>query len=76
MYMPQKTASNCLLGMDFASKSDNNPGLQVADFVPNGFARDCLGTPQAKYNIFRALKYLRYDGGLGLPDRFGVKYMP
>ena len=76
MYMPQKTAVQCLIGLDFANKFDNNPGLQVADFIPNGFARDCLGIPQAKYNIFRTLKYLRYDGGQNLPDRFGVKYMP
>lgn len=76
MYMSQKTASNCLLGLDFANKNDNNPGLQIADFVPNGFARDFLGSPQAKYNIFRTLRYLRYDGGQNLPERFGVKYMP
>lgn len=76
MYMPQKTATRCLLGLDFANKNDNNPGLQIADFVPNGFARDCLGIPQPKHNIFRTFKYLRYDGGQSLPDRFGVKYMP
>ena len=76
MYMSQNTASKCLLGLDFANKSDNNPGLQIADFVPNGFARDCLGLPQLKHNIFRTFKYLRYDGGLKLPERFGVKYMP
>ena len=76
MYMPQNTASKYLLGLDFANKSENNPGLQIADFVPNGFARDCMGSAQTKFNIFRTLKYLRYDGGQGLPERFGVKYMP
>ena len=76
MYMSQKVASECLLGLDFANKSDNNPGLQIADFVPNGFARDYLGLPQPKYNLFRTFKYLRYDGGLNLPERFGIKYMP
>lgn len=76
MYMHKETAANCLLGLDFADKNSNNPGLQIADFVPNGFARDSLGVKQMKDGIFRTLKYLRYDGGLGLPDRFGVKYMP
>ena len=76
MYMQRATAVNCLLGMDFAKKDENDPCLQIADFIPNGFARDCLGVKQPKYNIFRTFKYLRYDGGQGLPERFGIKYMP
>ncbi len=76
MYMSQATASKCLLGMDFANKSDNNACLQIADFVPNGFARNCLGTQQKKHNIFRTFKYLLYDGGQNLPNRYGIKYMP
>lgn len=75
MYMPRKTVSEHLLGLDFTNKYDNNPGLQIADFVPNGFARELLGSAQAKQNIFRTLKYLRYDGGQGLPEKFGVKYI-
>lgn len=53
----------------------NCAGLQLADFVPNYFARDHTGKPQPKYNIFGTLKYLRYDGNVGDKDRFGVKYM-
>lgn len=76
MYASKATADKRLLGLDFAKKSENISGLQVADFVPNGFARNHLGNKQAKYNIFNTLEYHRYDGGVGQPARFGVKYMP
>lgn len=65
-----------LLGLDFVDKNDNIEGLQIADFVPNCFARDHAGIKQCKPNIFGTLKYHRYDGGTGQADRFGVKYMP
>lgn len=76
MYMSKKAAEKHLLGMDFTEKQDNNTGLQIADFIPNGFARDCAGKAQASPNIFSTLKHYRYDGNQNLPERFGVKYMP
>ncbi len=76
MYASKATAEKRLLGLDFATKSENISGLQVADFVPNGFARDHLGNSQSKYNIFSTLNHHRYDGGVGQPTRFGVKHMP
>ena len=50
--------------------------LQIADFVPLSFARDHGGKEQGNPNIFGTLKYHRYDGGIGMKDRFGIKYMP
>lgn len=76
MYMARATAEVRLLGLDFADKNDNIAGLQIADFVPNSFARDHAGSRQSKPNIFGTLKYHRYDGGIGQADRFGIKYMP
>lgn len=76
MYMARATAEARLLGLDFADKSDNIGGLQIADFVPNSFARDHAGMKQGKPNIFGTLKYHLYDGGKGQTDRFGIKYMP
>ena len=76
MYASKATVEKRLLGLDFARKSENVSGLQIADFVPNGFARDHIGNSQAKYFIFNTLKHHRYDGGVGQPTRFGVKQMP
>ena len=76
MYMAKATAEARLLGLDFVDKNDNIEGLQIADFVPNCFARDHAGIKRCKPNIFGTLKYHRYDGGTGQADRFGVKYMP
>ncbi len=76
MYMTKNAAEKRLLGIDFVDKEDNEIGLQVADFVPNSFARDHAGFAQAKPNIFSTLKYNMYDGVMGNSDRFGIKYMP
>ena len=76
MYMNIRTAEKRLLGIDFVYKDSNSAGLQVADFVPNSFARDHAGINQSQPNIFSTLKYHRYDGNQGCKDRFGIKYMP
>jgi len=60
----------------FEEKSKNSAGLQLADFVPNSFAKDHGKFPQSKNNIFGNLKYLRYDGKVNNKERFGIKYMP
>lgn len=60
----------------FPLKTANVSGLQLADFVPNPFARKAAGKPQAAFNIYQALRKSRYDGGLQKYDRFGIKYMP
>lgn len=76
MYMTKATTENGLLGLDFIEKSQNVAGLHVADFVPHSFARHFAGMSQPKQNIFNTLRFHRYDGGVGSPDRYGVKYMP
>lgn len=76
MYMNRATTERRLLGIDFVEKNQNVAGLQVADFVPHGVARHFAGMNQIKYNIFSTLRFHRYDGGIGAPDRYGVKYMP
>lgn len=75
MYISKSTTEKRLLGIDIVDKQKNCAGLQLADFVPNYFAREHTGKAQSKYNIFSTLKYLRYDGNVGDKDRFGVKYM-
>ena len=76
MYMTKEAAEKRLLGIDFVDKADNETGLQIADFVPNAFARDHAGICQPKPNIFSTLRFNLYDGGLGNKARFGIKNMP
>lgn len=76
MYMSKAASEKRLLGIDFIKKEDNCAGLQIADFVPLGFARNHAGINQGKPNIFSTLKYHRYGGNHCLPERFGIKYMP
>ena len=40
--MTKEAAEKRLLGIDFIDKSDNEAGLQIADFVPNSFAINSL----------------------------------
>lgn len=76
MYMNKHTTEKRLLGIDFVDKEQNCAGLQIADFVPLGFARDHAGINQGSPNIFSTLQYYRYDGKQNIRDRFGIKYMP
>lgn len=63
----------------FKSKKENDAGLQVADFIPSHFMINFCGNSQAKINIYRTLKLLRYSGGLtkGMiaSREFGVCYI-
>lgn len=76
MYISPFAMQTLLKDIAFPSKLDNVEGLQLADFVPNPFARHALGKQQHQFNIYRSLRQLRYDGKLSNYDRFGVKIMP
>ncbi len=76
MYINKAVTDKYLLGIDFLPKNSNCAGLQLADFIPNSFAKDHGFIPQSKYNIFGTLKYYRYDGYIENKKRFGIKYMP
>jgi len=65
-----------LKDITFPSKSENNCGLQMADFVPNGFARHYANFNEHRFNINNVLNIHRYDGGLYKPERFGIKVLP
>ena len=62
--------------ISFLLKTDNNIGLQLADFIPNPVARSCGSMVQKKYSLINPLLKRLYDGGVGLPDRFGLKIVP
>lgn len=76
MYYSKEAMSKRLLSIDFVLKSANNSALQIADFVPNYFARKHNNFKSQKFNIDKQLRTYRYDGGLNLRDKFGVKKMP
>jgi len=76
MFVNPYAMQTLLKDIDFPNKTDNIAGLQIADFVPNPFARNTLGNKQPQFNIYQALRPLRYDGGLRKFDRFGIKIMP
>lgn len=76
MYISPYAMQKHLIEINFPSKLDNNEGLQVADFIPNNFAREHGVNDRYKFNIFNSLRKTRYDGGLLKHDRFGIKVMP
>lgn len=60
----------------FEDKSNNLPGLQLADFIPNTYARKCAGIP-AKHAAFQqCVMRQAYDGGMGNRPKFGLKKIP
>lgn len=76
MFVNPQTMQLLLKEIEFPEKNSNNPGLQVADFVPNPLARNAAKKGQYKPNIYQTLRVLRYDGGVGKQTRFGVKLIP
>ncbi|NMB32737.1 MAG: DUF3800 domain-containing protein [Clostridium sp.] len=65
-----------LATISFPFKSDNNAGIQVADFIPNPLARHTSGKKQKNYTLHHHIMNKLYDGGLGRADRFGLKIIP
>ncbi|WIR73199.1 DUF3800 domain-containing protein [Lactiplantibacillus plantarum] len=69
-YLVQKHLNNVL----FRKKTNNDPGLQIADFVPNNFARKIAD--KNTNSIGRILLNRRYDGMISKPEYFGVRFIP
>lgn len=60
----------------FVDKTNNLPGLQLADFIPNTYARKCAGIT-AKHTAFQqCVMRQAYDGGMGNRSKFGLKKIP
>lgn len=67
------TLQERLSTINFAIKSENIIGLQLADFIPNPLARLALGKSQKPFSILEGIKTKVYDGAVGMKDRFGFK---
>ncbi len=76
MFISPYAMQKSLIEINFPSKTDNIEGLQVADFIPNNFAREIGINERYRYNIFDSVRKKRYDGGLLKHERFGVKELP
>ena len=77
MYINHISMQERLHTICFPSKNANICGLQIADFVPNGFARKHLGLSVHKFNIQDILEAKMYKGNAGFSNvRFSVKQLP
>jgi len=77
MFVNSYSMQRYLKDISFPTKSQNIHGMQLADFVPNDFARKANGLKRHKYDIYDNTRRLRYNGGIeGKEDRFGIKIMP
>lgn len=73
----EKNAHQSRLGtISFPLKTDNNIGLQLADFVPNPMARWVGGRNQKLPNLFNEIESKLYCGGVKSTNRFGFKKIP
>ncbi len=76
MYYTSHCFQTHISGIDFQSKNENVAGLQLADFIPNTFARKCAKlNPKHKSFKDTVLKNA-YDGGMKLERKYGLKLIP
>lgn len=73
LFIRKEVMQKRLLTINFAEKSDNIIGLQIADFIPNALARKSLGMKQKPNSILDCIMDKVYDGGVGKKERFGFK---
>lgn len=72
LYIDSKTIMDKLSVLSFPLKSDNNLGVQIADFIPISFLRHITGANDymGLYNLFQDKLYKSNNH---MPDRFGFK---
>lgn len=73
LFIKKETLQERLATINFAAKSENIIGLQLADFIPNPLARQALGKTQKPFSIYNGIEERLYDGKIGMKERFGFK---
>lgn len=73
LFYSKESLQKHLKTINFIPKSDNNLGVQFADFIPNPLARDALDIKQKEYSLLSVIKQCLYDGKLSMESRFGFK---
>lgn len=76
MFLSNSALQDVILSIEFIPKTANNPCVQLADFIPNQFARKELHKPAIIYPLYPILQEKLYDGTLKQPERFGMKVIP
>lgn len=74
LYIDSKTIMDKLSILSFPLKSDNNLGVQLADFIPISFVRHIIGSKDYKglYSLFNDKVYKGYNNST---ERFGFKQL-
>ncbi len=73
LYIDSHTIMDKLSILSFPLKSDNNLGVQLADFIPVSFIRNLIGSKDY-YGLFQLFESKLYKGyGGNMEDRFGFK---
>lgn len=74
LYIDSQTIMNKLSALSFPLKSDNNLGVQLADFIPVSFLRQLTGAKDymGLYSLFQEKLYKSNNE---MSDRFGFKQL-
>lgn len=73
LFVKKEVLQKRLSTINFAIKSDNIVGLQLADFIPNPLARQALSKKKKPFSILEGINLKLYDGKVGMKNRFGFK---
>lgn len=76
LFLDRNAMQKRLGTISFPLKTDNNIGLQIADFIPNPIARATGGLNQKTPTLYLHIVNKLYDGGVGITNRFGLKIIP
>lgn len=74
LYIDSKTIMNKLSVLSFPLKSDNNLGVQLADFIPVTFLRKATGS-RDYMGLYALFEEKIYKSKNEMPDRFGFKQL-
>lgn len=73
LFIKKEILQHRLSTINFAIKSDDIIGLQIADFIPNPVARYALSKKQKPFSNFEGIMKRLYDGNIGMTEKFGLK---
>ena len=76
MYYTSHTFQTHIGDIKFCDKNENVAGLQLADFIPNTYARFVAGKAPRHDDFKKAVIKRAYDGTIGDSAKYGLKRIP